>query len=78
MTGIFTQCICLPVSVNILTDIYLDCVKKIVDVMDKAKKMVHLAITEASKKWTMPIHNWRQAMVRFIVEFGDRLEKHIK
>jgi transposase-like protein len=46
--------------------------------MDKAKKMVYLAITEASKKWTMPIHNWRQAMVRFIVEFVDRLEKHIK
>jgi transposase-like protein len=78
MTGIFTQYICLPVSVNILTNIYLDSVKKIVDVMDKAKKMVYLAITEASKKWTMPIHNWRQAMVRFIVEFVDRLEKHIK
>jgi transposase-like protein len=78
MTGIFTQRICLPVSVNILTNIYLDSVKKIVDVMDKAKKMVYLAITEASKKWTMPIHNWRQAMVRFIVEFVDRLEKHIK
>jgi transposase-like protein len=44
---------------------------------DSAKKMVYLAITEASKKWTMPIHNWRQAMVRFIIEFGDRLEKHI-
>ncbi len=34
-------------------------------------------ITEASKKWSMPIHHWRQAMVRFIIEFGDRLEKHI-
>jgi transposase-like protein len=44
---------------------------------DYAKKMVYLAIMEASKKWTMPIHNWRQAMVRFIIEFGDRLEKHI-
>jgi transposase-like protein len=45
---------------------------------DSAKKMVYLAITEASKKWTMPIHHWRQAMVRFIIEFGDRLEKHLK
>ena len=22
----------------------------------------------------MPIHNWRQAMVRFIIELGDHLE----
>ena len=44
---------------------------------DSAKKMIYLAITEASKKWSMPIHNWRQARVRFIIEFGDRLEKHL-
>ena len=52
--------------------------RKIFPSDDSAKKMVYLAITEASKKWTMPIHNWRQAMVRFIIEFGERLEKHIK
>jgi putative transposase len=52
--------------------------RKIFPSDDPAKKMVYLAITEASKKWTMPIHNWRQAMVRFIIEFGERLEKHIK
>jgi len=39
--------------------------------------MVYLAIMDASKKWTMPIQNWRQAMSRFIIEFEDRLEKHI-
>lgn len=44
---------------------------------DSAKKMVYLAIKEASKKWSMPIQNWRQAMSRFMIEFGDRLEKHI-
>jgi transposase-like protein len=26
---------------------------------DSAKKMVYLAITEASKKWTMLVQNWR-------------------
>ena len=51
--------------------------RKIFPSDDSAKKMVYLAITEASKKWSMPIHNWRQAMARFIIEFGDRLEKHI-
>jgi len=25
----------------------------------------------------MPIQNWRQAMSRFIIEFEERLEKHI-
>ena len=44
---------------------------------DSAKKMVYLAIKDASKKWTMPIQNWRQAMSRFIIEFEERLEKHI-
>jgi putative transposase len=44
---------------------------------DSAKKMVYLAIKEASKKWTMPIRNWRTAMNRFIIELEDRLEKHI-
>jgi transposase-like protein len=51
--------------------------RKIFPSDDAAKKMVYLAVTEASKKWTMPIHNWRKAMSRFIIEFGDRLERHI-
>lgn len=44
---------------------------------DSARKMVYLAIKDASKKWSMPIQNWRQAMSRFIIEFEERLEKHI-
>ncbi|CAM4323567.1 IS256 family transposase [Vibrio neonatus] len=44
---------------------------------EAATKMVYLAIKDASKKWTMPIQNWRQAMSRFIIEFEERLEKHI-
>jgi len=51
--------------------------RKIFPSDDSAKKMVYLAVKEASKKWTMPIHNWRKAMSRFIIEFEDRLEKHI-
>ncbi|RXE87261.1 hypothetical protein DRB05_08175 [Pseudoalteromonas sp. A757] len=30
-----------------------------------------------TKKWTMPIQNSRQAMSRFIIEFENRLGKHI-
>ena len=51
--------------------------RKIFPSDDSAKKMIYLAIKDTSKKWTMPIHNWRQAMCRFIIEFEERLEKHI-
>jgi putative transposase len=35
-----------------------------------------LAIQAASQKWTMPLRDWRMAMSRFIIEFGDRLDGH--
>jgi transposase-like protein len=44
---------------------------------DAAKKVVYLAIMAASKKWTMPIHNWKMAMNRFIIQFEDRLADFI-
>lgn len=40
---------------------------------DSAMKVVYLAIQAASKKWTMPIRDWKPAMNRFMIEFGDRL-----
>jgi len=40
---------------------------------DSAKKVVYLAIQEASRKWTMPIRNWKAALNRFMIEFEDRL-----
>jgi transposase-like protein len=36
-------------------------------------KLLYLAITRISRKWTMPIHNWKPAMNRFMIEFGDRI-----
>ncbi|WP_368750347.1 IS256 family transposase [Klebsiella aerogenes] len=43
---------------------------------ESAKKVVWLAIRSASQKWTMPLKDWRMAMSRFIIEFGDRLDGH--
>lgn len=40
---------------------------------DAAKKVVYLAILDASKKWSMPIRNWKSALNRFMIEFEDRL-----
>ncbi|HBZ8579073.1 TPA: IS256 family transposase [Salmonella enterica subsp. houtenae] len=44
---------------------------------DSVRKVVYLAIKDASKKWSMPIQNWRLAMSCFIIEFGDRLSDHL-
>ncbi|KTD14334.1 transposase [Legionella israelensis] len=40
---------------------------------DSAKKVVYLAIMDASKKWTMPIKYWKAALNRFMIEFEERL-----
>lgn len=37
------------------------------------KKMFYLAIRNIQKKWTMPIRNWKAALNRFAIEFGDRI-----
>ena len=44
---------------------------------DSALKVAFLAIQQASKKWTMPIRDWKPALNRFIIEFGDRLDGHL-
>ncbi len=38
-----------------------------------ALKVVYLAIQQASRKWTMPIHNWKEALNRFAIEYQGRL-----
>jgi len=42
-----------------------------------AKKVIYLAIQQASKKWTMPIRNWKTALNYFMIVFEDRLKDHI-
>jgi len=44
---------------------------------DAALKVVYLAIEGASKKWTMPIRNWKPALNRFMIEFEEQLAPHI-
>jgi len=51
--------------------------RKLFPTDDAAKKVVYLAITEASKKWTMPIRNWKSALNRFMIEFEDRLSDYV-
>ena len=41
-------------------------------------KLLYLAINNVSKKWTMPIRNWKEAMNWFIIEFGDRVINYVR
>lgn len=51
--------------------------RKLFPTDDSALKVIYLAIREASKKWSMPIRNWKLALNRFMIEFEDRLAEYI-
>jgi len=51
--------------------------RKLFPTDDSAMKVVYLAVQEASKKWTLPIRNWKLALNRFMIEFEDRLADYI-
>ena len=40
---------------------------------ESALKLVFMAIREASKKWTMPIHHWKEALNHFAIMFENRM-----
>ena len=47
--------------------------RKIYPNEESALKIVFLAIREASRKWTLPIRHWKQALNHFAILFEDRL-----
>ena len=51
--------------------------RKLFPTDDSARKVIYLAIMDASKKWTMPIRNWKLALNRFIIEFEDRISDYV-
>lgn len=44
---------------------------------DAATKVVYLAIQAASKKWTMPIRDWKPALNHFMIVFEKQLAPHV-
>ena len=42
---------------------------------DSALKLIYMAILEASKKWTMPIPKWKEALNHFAILFEGRMPK---
>ncbi|MDX1348572.1 MAG: IS256 family transposase [Thiomicrorhabdus chilensis] len=51
--------------------------RKLFPTDESAKKVVYLAIMDASKKWSMPIRNWKAALNRFMIEFEERLVDYL-
>jgi transposase-like protein len=47
--------------------------RKIYPNEESALKIIYMAIHEASRKWTMPIHHWKAALNHFAILFEDRL-----
>ncbi len=40
---------------------------------EAAMKMLYLALEHIAKKWTMPVQDWKGALQRFAILFGDRV-----
>lgn len=51
--------------------------RKIFPSDDSARKIIYLAVMNASKKWTMPIQNWREAMNWFMIKFDERITAYL-
>lgn len=51
--------------------------RKVFPTDDSARKVLYLAIQEASKKWSMPIRDWKPALNRFMILFEDRVAPFI-
>jgi transposase-like protein len=47
--------------------------RKIYPNEESALKIIYMAIREASRKWTLPIKHWKQALNHFAILFEDRL-----
>lgn len=43
---------------------------------DAVLKLFYLALENISKKWTMPIRDWKAALNRFTIQFEDRMPQH--
>mgnify|MGYP007017317967 CR=1 FL=1 len=40
---------------------------------DALRKIIYLATMEASKKWSMPIREWKRCISQMAIHFEDRL-----
>jgi putative transposase len=48
--------------------------RKIFPSDQSALKVIYLSVKKASERWTMPLRNWKPAMNRFAIEYGERFD----
>jgi len=41
---------------------------------DAVYKLLYLAVRNVSRRWTMPIHHWKNALNQFAIKFSDRFK----
>jgi transposase-like protein len=41
------------------------------------KKIIYLATMDVSKKWDMPLGDWKQCISQFSIYFSDRLKTEL-
>jgi len=51
--------------------------RKIFPTDESALKVVYLAIRAAAKKWSRPIRDWKAALNQLIIQFDDRITRHL-
>lgn len=51
--------------------------RKIYPNEQSALKLIYMAISEASKRWTKPIHHWKQALNHFAIMYEGRMPDSI-
>jgi putative transposase len=44
---------------------------------DALRKIIYLATMEVTKKWNMPLRDWKECLSQLIIYFGDRLETEL-
>jgi transposase-like protein len=47
--------------------------RKIYPNEESALKIIYMAIHEASQRWTMPIHHWKEALNHFAILYENRM-----
>ncbi len=44
---------------------------------DSLLKLMYLIVMDISEKWTMPVHNWGEAISQLSIHFGERITKYL-
>lgn len=50
--------------------------REVFSIDNSLRKVIYLAIKDASKKWSMPFKNWQLAISRFTTKVGYCLSNH--